>query len=62
MIEYEDETLEANGTAKEITKDWMNLTYMLCEKLSVELNMEITIQDLIQGGIQMLKDEDKKNV
>lgn len=60
MIKYEDGNLQASGNAQELTKEWMQLTTSLIEGLSKEMECDISLQDLINGGVMLLKQEIEK--
>ncbi len=61
MLKIENGEIEVEGSAEEITKEWMNLTYAICSEMGKAMGCNVSLQELIMGGNILLQKEQEGN-
>lgn len=58
MLKIENDNIEVIGSAKDILKEWAELSSAICDGLSKELGVHVGLQELIDGSTMYLQKEE----
>ena len=62
MLKIENGNIEVSGSAKDILKEWAELSSVICDGLSKEFGTHVGLQELIDGSTMYLQKEELENV